>query len=272
MQKLFAAGLTQLVVVQGSLLVANRTVGLAGIGAIGLAVGIAAFADRVDAIVSQAIYPAVCAVADRTELLFEVFVKSNRVALMWAMPFGVGLALFAADLIGFLFPERWEPAIPLVAVLGLMCGIGQVAFNWTVFVRATGDTRPLLVSSLLDLAFFVVVWIPALLTFGLMGWAWAFAATVLGHLALRAFYMRRLFAGFNLLRQLARALAPNLPPVALVLLVRFGADTSERTPVQAIAELLLYAVAIAACTYVAERRLVDEMLGYLRERVRPLAS
>ena len=40
-------------------------------------------------------------VRDRTDLLFETFVKSNRLALMWGMPFGVGLALFAADLIDF---------------------------------------------------------------------------------------------------------------------------------------------------------------------------
>ena len=40
-----------------------------------------------------------CAVADRTELLFETFVKSNRLALMWAMPSGLGLALFAPDLV-----------------------------------------------------------------------------------------------------------------------------------------------------------------------------
>ena len=41
-------------------------------------------------------YPAICAVQDRLELLRESFVKSNRLALMWAMPFGVGIALFAA--------------------------------------------------------------------------------------------------------------------------------------------------------------------------------
>jgi len=55
--------------------------------------------DRLDAIITQTLYPAVCAVADRTELLFETFVKSNRLALMWAMPFGLGLALFAPDLV-----------------------------------------------------------------------------------------------------------------------------------------------------------------------------
>src|SRR5919201_2313708 len=72
-------------ILQGSLLVANHAVGLAGIGAIGMAANVAGLADGVDGIVSQAIYPAVCAVAKRRDLLAEVFVKSNRVALMWAI-------------------------------------------------------------------------------------------------------------------------------------------------------------------------------------------
>ena len=36
---------------------------------------------------------------DRKDLLLEAFVKSNRLGLMWGMPFGVALALFAADLV-----------------------------------------------------------------------------------------------------------------------------------------------------------------------------
>ena len=74
-------------------------VGLAGVGAIALAASVATFADRVDGIVNSAIYPAVCRVADRTQVLHEAFVKSNRLILMWAIPFGVGLSLFAGDLI-----------------------------------------------------------------------------------------------------------------------------------------------------------------------------
>ena len=59
---LVGAGLSRLLVVQGALIVANHVGGLAGVGAIGLATTYAVFADRVDAIVSQTIYPAVCAV------------------------------------------------------------------------------------------------------------------------------------------------------------------------------------------------------------------
>src|SRR4051812_40686507 len=75
---LFGLGLANLVTVQSSLLVANKAVGLAGVGAIGLATSIAAFTDRVDGIVSQTLYPAVCAVNDRIDRLKEVFIKSNR--------------------------------------------------------------------------------------------------------------------------------------------------------------------------------------------------
>ena len=57
--------------------------GLAGAGMIGLAGSIRAYGDRVDAIVTQTLYPAICAVKDRTDLLFEAFVKSNRLGLMW---------------------------------------------------------------------------------------------------------------------------------------------------------------------------------------------
>src|SRR5207237_3143092 len=66
---LVGAGLSRLLVVQGSLIVANRVGGLAGVGAIGLATTYAVFADRVDTIVGQTIYPAVCAVAQRLPTL-----------------------------------------------------------------------------------------------------------------------------------------------------------------------------------------------------------
>ncbi len=73
-------------IVQGTLLVGNAVVGLAGVGALTLAASVAAFSDRVDQVISRTIYPAVCAVRDRTELLHETFVKSNRLALMFGLP------------------------------------------------------------------------------------------------------------------------------------------------------------------------------------------
>jgi hypothetical protein len=81
-------------------------------------------------------------------------------------------------------------------------------------------------------------------------------------LAARGWYLRRLFPGFSTLRQMARAVAPTVPAVAVILLVREAG--LERTLPIALGELALYAVLIVAGTYAFERPLVTEILGYLR--------
>lgn len=91
--------------------------GLAGVGVIVLAATISDYTNRVDSIVTETLYPAICAVRDRSELLAESFVKSNRLALMWGMPFGIGLAMFAPDLVEFVLGSRWRPGVTLIRPL-----------------------------------------------------------------------------------------------------------------------------------------------------------
>jgi O-antigen/teichoic acid export membrane protein len=260
---LLGGGFSRMIVVQGSLLTANHTVGLAGIGIIGLATTIATFADRVDAIVSGTIYPAVCRIVDRLDAMAEAYVKSNRIALMWALPFAVAVALFADDFVDYLLGERWRPAVGLLRAFALTCGFAQVGFNWGVFMRAINRTRPLFVAALLDLGVFFAVAIPAMLLFGIWGYAAGFAATTLVQFGIRGWYMRRLFPGFNVLRQLLRGVLPVVPPAGLILLERALAPAG-RSPARAVAELIAYAAVAVAATYVFERRLIAEAVGYLR--------
>lgn len=270
---LVGAGASRLAFVQGSLLVANRVSGIAGIGSIALATSFAVFADRVDAIVSGTLYPAVCAVVDRKKLLAEVFVKSNRVALMWALPFGVGLALFASDLVHFVLGDKWVPAIGLLAAFGLTCAVGQVAFNWAIFLRAVNNTRPIFVSSLVNIGVFAVVSVPAMLAWGTTGYAVGFAVANVVQIGIRGYYMRRLFGDFSALGQLTRAILPTVPPALVIGLVRLAAP-GGRTLSRAIAEAVVFSLAVVACTWLLERSLVSELLGYLRGRraPRPVAA
>ncbi len=263
---LVALGVTNMITIQGTLLIANRTVGLVGVGSIGLASAIASFADRVDGIVSQTIYPAVCAVADRTKLLQEAFVKSNRVILMWSMPFAVGLALFADDLVTFVLGERWSSAVGLLTAVALIVGVTQIAFNWSIFMRAVNNTKPLFYASLLSLVIFAVVMVPAFLAWGLTGYAVGLAATVVGQLILRGYYLSKLFEGFGILRHSIRAIAPSVPAAGIVLLLRLLIDL-DRTVVLALGELVLYVGTTIVFTILFERRLVAEMLSYARGSV-----
>lgn len=262
---ILAASMAGLIVAQGSIIATSATLGVAGAGIVALASTVIQFADRVDAIVSGTLYPAICRVADRTDVLFESFVKSNRLALMWAMPFGVGLALFADDLVRFGIGERWHEAIPLLQAFGLIAAVNHLGFNWTSYFRARADTRPIAVTSAFSTVAFVVITLPLLIFGGLEGFAYGMAAMMLVQLACRVFYLRRLFVGFRLLPHAVRALTPVLPGVGAVLLVR-AIDGGERTALMAGGQLVLFGAVVLLATVVAERVLLREALGYLRSR------
>jgi O-antigen/teichoic acid export membrane protein len=262
---ILAASMAGLVVAQGSIIATSATLGVAGAGVVALASTVIQFADRVDAIVSGTLYPAICRVADRTDVLFESFVKSNRLALMWAMPFGVGLALFAEDLVRFGIGEKWRPAIPLLQAFGLIAAVNHLGFNWTSYFRARADTRPIAVTSAVTTIAFVVLTLPLLIFGGLEGFAYGMAAMMLAQLVCRTYYLRRLFTGFRLLPHAVRAITPVLPGVAVVLLIR-AVDGGQRTGLMAGAQLVLFAGVVLVATVVAERVLLREALGYLRRQ------
>jgi polysaccharide transporter, PST family len=265
---LFGLGISTLVVVQGSILVSNHYVGLAGLGAIGLAASITAFADSVDGIIGQALYPAVCAVAHRRDKLLEAFVKSNRLALVWAVPFGVGLALFSSDVVRYAFGDRWHSAAWLLGAMGLVAALSQIAYNYSVFLRAVNETRPMFKLSLLAAVTFFAAGVPLIVEFGLAGYALAWGLTTLVQVAGRCWYMARMFEGFRVERHLIRAMAPSIPAAGLVLLARI-AESGARTPATFVAELVLYAGVTVAATLAFERSLVVEVASYLRGRSRP---
>src|SRR5947208_263483 len=133
---LVLASAAVLVMAQLAVFVGNLTLGLAGAGAIGLAATISAYTDKVDDVITDTIYPVICRIRDRADVMFEAFVKSNRLSLMWGAPFGIGLTLFAADLIDFGIGEKWSSALFLFQVLGVNAALHHIGFNWTAFYRA----------------------------------------------------------------------------------------------------------------------------------------
>ena len=260
---LFISSAAGLIAVQGTVIIGNRAVGLVGIGAIGLAGQVAKFGDQVDGIIGRTIYPAVCAVKDRIELLHETFVKSNRLALMWGMPFGIGLALFAPDLVTYVLGDTWEPAELLLQAFGLIFAFRQVGFNWMLFFSARGNTRPVAVEGIAIIVVFALVTAPLLIAFGLTGYAIGAGATVAAQLAVRGVYLARLFEGFSFLTHLARAVAPTVVATAAVFAVRIAYE-GERSAGLAAAELALYVIVTVISTFVFERPLLREIAGYLR--------
>jgi lipopolysaccharide exporter len=262
---LFFAGMSGIVVGQGLLIVGEAELGLGGVGIIALASTISQYSDRADQAITQTIYPTICAVKDRADLLYEAFVKSNRLALMWGAPFGLGLALFAEDLVNFGIGERWRPGIGLMQAIGVAVAVHQIGFNWDAFYRARADTKPVGIASAIAIVGFVAIALPLLATDGLRGLALATLLVEGVNFTIRMYYLRRLFPDFRFLRHAARALLPSMPAVALIVALRL-AFGDEQTLLAALAMFALYVVTTLAATALIERRLLREMFDYLRRR------
>lgn len=259
---LVAGSASQVAVTQVPMVVASRALGLASVGALTLAGNMSQFTTRVDEIVTQTLYPAICAAKDRLDVLYESFVKSNRLALLWAVPCGVAVALFAEDLVRYVLGRQWEFAVGLIQVLALTAAMNQIGFNWSAFFRARGETRPIAVAGAALLVVAMGVAVPLLASEGLDAFAYGMALATAVHVAARLLYLARLFPALGVIGHVARGVAPTVPAAAAVMLVRTA--TEGRGPGWALLELTVFGLVAVAATVLLERRLLGEAVGYLR--------
>ena len=262
---------SSVVLANATMIATNAHLGLAGAGAVALTANITAFTTRLDGLVSGTVYPAICALQHRLDLLRESFMKVNRLALMWAMPLGVGIALFAADLVRFVLGEKWHAAITLLEITGVVAGVSHVGFNWDDYYRARSDTRPVAVVSVAATVTLLGVGLPLLFADGLTGLAIGIGAAAAVDVVLRAWYLSRLFERFGFARHALRAVLPTLPAAAVVLLMR-ALERGPRHAGIAAAELVVYLSVTAVATWVLEGSLLREAVGYVRSRSIPASA
>jgi O-antigen/teichoic acid export membrane protein len=259
---IFATSLSLLIVLQGQLLAFDLHGGLAAAGYITLAATLTRYADRADQIVTTTIYPAICAVQDRVDTQREMFVKSARVTMVWALPFCAALVLFAPALVEHVLGDEWDSAVILIQGLAAGAALQQVGYVWSAFYRARGETRVQAVESGAMVAAFVLLAIPGLLLWGFDGFVAGRIATSVVMLAVRRHYVRRLFPDVSLVAIGLRGAAPVLGAAALTLGLRLTVDPGV------LVELMVFGAGTAALTWALEHSLLRELARYVRERRR----
>jgi O-antigen/teichoic acid export membrane protein len=247
-----------LIVQQGQILAFELDQGLAAAGYITLAATLTRYADRADMIVANTIYPAICAVQGKLETLEELFVKSSRLTMMWAVPFCAAFILFAPDLVGFVLGDKWEPATILLQGLAAAALIQQIGWNWFSFYRAIGNTRPQAVESVVLVAGFAGLAIPGLIAWGSAGFVWGRIAAAVATLVVRRHYVRRLLPDVELITLGLRGLAPVAAGAAAAYALRGALWGGERPLWQALLEVALFSGATALVTWLIERPLIKE--------------
>jgi O-antigen/teichoic acid export membrane protein len=175
----------------------------------------------------------------------------------------VGLARFVSDLVEFGIGDEWRPAIELLQISGVVAALAQICFNWDAYFRALGNTRPIAVHGWAAATTFLVVGIPLLLAYDLRGLALGIAAQAAAALAVRLFYVKRLFGDLHLIRHALAGILPVIPGTVLVLLLRV-LESGPRTLAEALTELFLFVAVTALATWRADGPLLREFRGYLR--------
>jgi len=266
----FVAAASVLLVGQGQMLAFTLHGGLLDAGYITLAVTLTRYADRADQIIATTIYPAICVVRDQIGTLREMFETSNRVALMWVLPFCAGFILFSPDLVQFGLGHKWQPAVPLLQGLAGAAAIQQLGYNWFSFYRARGDSSRQAVEAGVTTTAFLGLAVPALFVWGTWGFIGGRMAGALLVLAVRRHYVRRLL-GVELLALAWRGAVPVAVGVLGVLCLRLLVWTGPRELVQALAEVVVFLAITAAVTWSTEHRLVRDLLGQVARYRRGLA-
>ncbi|HYI38554.1 MAG TPA: oligosaccharide flippase family protein [Thermoleophilaceae bacterium] len=259
-------GLCVAVIGFGPVLVAQRALGTAAIGAMAIANNISVYTQKVDEVVTNTLYPVICAVKDQAALMQEAFLKSNRMGMLWATPTGLAIFLFAPDLVHFVIGSRWDEAIPVIQAFGLIAVFNQIAFNWTAFFRAIGDTKPVAVGAFAMAVVVTGIAVPLLAAYGLVGFAVGMAVGNVVLVGVRVGYLTRIVPLGPMARNVIRGMLPAAAALSVTGAARLATWGGERTELHAAAELALFLVLSMAITLVAERGLLNEFRGYLRRR------
>jgi O-antigen/teichoic acid export membrane protein len=259
----FVAAASLLLVQQGQMLAFTLYGHLVAAGYITLAVTLTRYADRADQIIATTIYPAICVVRDQIPTLREIFTTSNRVALIWVLPFSAGFILFSPDLVHFVLGSKWEPAVLLLQGLAGTAAIQQLGYNWFSFYRARGDSSRQAVEAAVTTAAFLGLAVPALFLWGPWGFIGGRLAGALLVFVVRRHYVRALL-GVELLTVAVRGVWPVGLAVLVVLGLRGLVWTGPRSLAQALGELVVFLVVCAVATWSAEHRLVRDLVGQVR--------
>lgn len=217
---LLLTGLLGLAGTWGGAIVVSSTIGIPALGYFSVGQSLARQAFRLDAVLGETVFPALCEARDDLLGQRRAFVATNRITAIWACTLGFGLAIHAPDLVHIILGQAWEPAVFLFRLQGFGLAIASLGFSWDVFYRARGETLPTLVFGLASAAWVFLVMLPGVAIWGLDGAAWSIL--ILGVLALtvRQLFISRIFPGLNLVTSAWRELCAVSAAAALAAALR----------------------------------------------------
>jgi PST family polysaccharide transporter len=261
---IWLVGIVQLLAANGMLFEIKLALGLSTLGLLRLTISIGERIDTAEHVLMGVLFP-VLSRAMSMERLRRAFVLSGHLVLIWAIPTGLGLALFATDIVKLVLGRQWLPIVPLLQVEGVGESINAIGTLWEVFYMATGNTRPSLWVGLQVQLFMLALIGPLGLAFGYPGVAATIGGAVVLSLIQRRRYILRLLPGVPVISSALPLLGAGVAACAAA----FGVGLYLAQAPQLVnlsARLAVFLGVYSVIATLLERRLVRDALVLLRSR------
>ena len=252
----------------GAVFVLSASLGIAGLAYFELAQSWAARVLQTYAVLSDAVFPALCSMQSSVARLRRAFVTISRLSMVVASPLGFALLTFAQPAVLILLGPKWQPAVLLVQAESAGVIVNSIGYSWHLFFAARGQTKPWLVMSLLGLAWTVVVVIPLLYFFDIHGAAISIIVLVVGSYLLRQYYATRLFGPIRLVWLVKRELVIGVVP-AVALGGLHLAGWEPRSFAVLVTQVAVYLVIAGITAVVVSGDLLREVWNAVRSKREP---
>jgi lipopolysaccharide exporter len=106
-------------------------------------------------------------------VLREAFIRSLRIVLSFTAPVCLGLFMLADDFVPVVYGEKWTPMIPIVSVLSIYALIKIFESVAGPFLLGIGKPKHQAIATIIQLVSMMLVILPFIHTFGVIGAAYA---------------------------------------------------------------------------------------------------
>lgn len=259
---LWAAGMVAVIAGNGLVLEVKLGLGIATLGLFRVAINLGDRIDTAESIIASVLLPVLSRTRDM-ERLRRAFILTSRIVLVWAIPTGIGLALFADDITRYVLGPRWTAIVPLLRVEGIGETLNAIGTLYLSYYMVIGDNRPSLWLGL-QINLMMLAMIGVLTPFyGFNGLLVALVVAAVFGLFQRRRYIKKLFPGIPVLRTALPIFSAGvLAALAVLGLERqFGMQSPAGLAVRLVCFLGLFGV----IAFFLERKAVAEAIALVRD-------
>jgi len=217
------SGVVVTVITQGDSVFVGKVFGATALGYYQMAFMISnVLATEITNTVSQVIFPSYTQIREDRQRLKEAFFRVFQFIVVICFPLSAGIYILSAEFSQLFLGEKWNPAVPLIQIMSLLCGLRAFGGTAVALFWGMGVPRCAMKYSMAQMIVLAVLIGPASHWFGLEGVA---AAVLLSYLTLEILYASRLLSllgagwiGFT--RIMASPLAASLGMVAVIVCLK----------------------------------------------------